>query len=68
LSRELFFDFDGDLNFWRMDTNKEWMDEKNKKISDEDIMRQFMDMDMGNIGVNYMIKFANKKITPWGIS
>jgi len=47
--------------------NKEWIDEKKKKTSDEDIMRQFMDMDMGNIGINYMLKFANKKITPWGI-
>lgn len=50
-----------------MNTNKEWIDEEKKKTSDEDIMRQFMDMDMGNIGINYMLKFANKKITPWGI-
>lgn len=43
------------------------MDEKKKKTSDEDVMRQFMDMDMEKIEVNYMLKFGNKKITPWGI-
>lgn len=42
--------------------------DKNKKVSEKEMMRLYMDMDMSKLGVKDMLKFVTKKITPWGIA